>query len=411
MSDDDLLSRLEAGFPPGPLPYRVGVAVSGGSDSLALLLLMHRIGKFELSAVTVNHGLRSSAASEAVHVSHICARLGVPHDIVEWQGWDGRGNLQDVARRNRYSMIAGWARMQGLEAVAVGHTRDDLAETFLMRLSRAAGVDGLAAMARRFDRDGMRFLRPLLSCGRAELQRYLGERKTRWVDDPSNDDIQFDRVRARQVMAALAPLGLDAPRLAQVAENLSEARDALAVTAADCARSIARSDAGDLIFDRTALSALPVELRRRLLAGALRFVASAEYPPRRDAMSDLLAAVAARENRTLHGCYVMVSDMTVRVTRELAAVATQSVAAPGPWDHRWHLTGAEGHDCEIRALGDAVSQCPRWRETGRPRASLLASPALWDGESLVAAPLADPGCDIVATTPGLDAFAESLIAH
>lgn len=411
MTKPDLIDALERGFDLHPLPYRLGVAVSGGSDSLGLLHLLAETKKFALSVVTVNHGLRPAAASEALHVARLCDGLSVPQTIVEWQGWDGRGNLQDQARRNRYSLIADWARTEGVEAVALGHTRDDVAETLLMRLARASGVDGLSAMPRRFKRDGMVFLRPLLDVGRAELRVYLGQRKVTWVDDPSNEDDQFERVRARDALAALTPLGLGPETLAQVAQNLSDARDALASVAAEWVESAAKVDAGDIIFDRTALNGLPAELRRRIVSGALRFVSSAEYGPRRDALAGALDAITSRRNHTVHGCLIMVSDMTVRITREAAAVGTLEGPPDQPWDRRWRVTGPDVSGCTLRALGDELAQVPGWRETRRPRASLLSSPAIWDGDTLVAAPVAGLSNGWSATAPGLDSFAECLIAH
>lgn len=411
MTDPSLIDRLEAGFETDPLPYRLGVAVSGGSDSLALLHLLHASGKFALSAVTVNHGLRAQAASEALHVARICDRLGIQHDVVEWQGWDGRGNLQDQARRNRYSLIADWARRERLDGVAVGHTRDDQAETVLMRLSRASGVDGLSGMPSCIVRDGMTFWRPLLGVGREALREYLTDLGVRWVEDPSNEDDQFDRVRARKALGVLATLGVTTGGLAQVAHNMAEARTALDQIAADWALRSARVECGDVILDRTSLSGLPNELQRRIVSAALTFVSSAEYPPRRDALADLLAAIKARRNHTLGGCFVMVSDITVRITREVSAIADLEMPTTALWDHRWRLEGPHDDALVVRPLGNGILACPTWRETRLPRSTLVASPAIWDTDRLVAAPVAGFGSDWIAHAPGLDAFVSHLIAH
>ncbi len=411
MNAPDLIAALEAGFGPGPLPYRLGVAVSGGSDSLALLHLLLGSGKFALAAVTVNHGLRPQAASEALHVARICEGLGVSHEVLEWKGWDGRGNLQDQARRNRYSLIADWARREGLDGVAVGHTRDDQAETVLMRLARASGVDGLSGMAGEFERDNVRFWRPLLAVGRSALRRYLVEEGVKWVEDPSNADDQYDRVRARKALSVLSTLGVTTEALSQVARNLSDARAALSEVAAEWAERSAKVDAGDVIFDRTALSGLPADLKRRVVGAALKFVASAEYPPRREALAELLAAIDERRNHTLSGCYVMVSDITVRITREAAAVEGLATGTDAVWDNRWRLDGPHAPNLTVRALGEALNSCPDWRDSGRPRASLLASPAIWDGERLISAPLAGFEGGWTTQSPGLDSFVANLIAH
>ena len=134
-------------FLPHP-PQVLGVAVSGGSDSMALLHLMHefcQINKIELQAVTVDHRLRPEAAQEAAHVARQCAEMGLPHDTLIWQDWSGEGNLQNAARNARYHKMACWAGTRGIDTIAVGHTADDQAETVLMRLARRSGVDGLLA--------------------------------------------------------------------------------------------------------------------------------------------------------------------------------------------------------------------------------------------------------------------------
>lgn len=202
------------------VPVRLGVAVSGGGDSLALLHLMHdwaRANGSDLRAVTVDHGLRAAAPGEAAQVARLCADLGLPHDTLHWTGWDQSGNLQAEARRARYRLMAGWARGHDLQAVALGHTLDDQAETVLMRLARGSGVDGLSAMAGRRDDLGMRWLRPLLAIRRDDLRAFLSGLGVDWVDDPSNADTRFDRIKTRQALAQLAGLGIDAEGLADTA--------------------------------------------------------------------------------------------------------------------------------------------------------------------------------------------------
>jgi tRNA(Ile)-lysidine synthase len=264
---------------------------------------------------------------------------------------------------------------------------DDQAETFLMRLAREAGVDGLAAMDHRFSRDGMAFWRPAMMLQRAELRAFLTRHGLGWRDDPSNEDDAFDRVKARRALAALAPLGIDAHRLMGVAVNLSAARSALERTTWEAARRIAREDTGDITIDRDAFLALPWEIQRRLLAAALVWVSGAEYAPRRDALADLAASILRGDTHTLAGCLFRADDKAVRIAREYNAVRDLSAPLDQPWDGRWRLVGP-GAGREIRALGEAIKSCPDWRTSGLPRASLMASPAVWDGDRLVAAPLA-----------------------
>jgi len=385
------LSRLIAGHFTQDPPETLGVAVSGGSDSVALLILLHdwsQSGGPRLHAVSVDHGLRPESAGEAEDVAKLCASLGIPHKTLHWQ-WDGTGNLPDQARRGRYEAMAEWATDKGIHDIALGHTQDDLAETFLMRLSRGAGLDGLSAMAARRQVKGVTLHRPMLSIPRLALRDVLTKRAIPWADDPSNDDPAYDRTLARRALSVLAPLGITSPGLANVAQNLREARDALGQVAVRLASDIVSFDAGDILMTRAALLEQPSELQRRLVQGALQWVGNDGYPPRGPALMRALNAVQAGEACTLHGCRLLIRNTYLRITREWSAVEGQRCNTDEIWDARWQFHGFETGELYISALGEAgLKHCPDRKASGRPAASLIASPAIWQGDTLVAAPLA-----------------------
>ncbi|MGY6411076.1 MAG: tRNA lysidine(34) synthetase TilS [Alkalilacustris sp.] len=376
---------------------RLGVAVSGGGDSVALLLLLADWAGARgvvLEAATVDHGLRPGSGAEAEGVAVLCARLGVAHSILRWEeGTAARGNLQDAARRARLGLLAGWAGARSLGAVALGHTRDDQAETVLMRLARGAGVDGLSAMAVvRRDR-GVTWLRPLLALERATLRRMLRARGVPWVEDPSNADPRFLRVRTRRVLEALAPLGIDAAGLAATAERMAQARAALGAAAARAAARLMRVEAaGDVVVDLAPFLLLPAETQARLLGGTLRWVGAAEYPPRRAALERALGRIAAGADTTLGGCVLRPRAGVLRIGREWRAVRGRVSPCAARFDGRWLLHAPEGCTTlglHVAPLGPGgLAACPNWRATGSPRAALAAGPAVWAGPSLVAAPLA-----------------------
>ncbi|MHC0053340.1 tRNA lysidine(34) synthetase TilS [Actibacterium sp. D379-3] len=397
-------------------PARLGVAVSGGGDSLALLHLVRDWAAgagVPVAAVTVDHGLRPDAAQEAAFVAGTCARLGVPHDILKWSDWKGQGNLQDQARRARYALMTDWARARGIDAVALGHTADDQAETFVMRLARGSGVDGLSGMAGDHHAHGVRWLRPLLGQRRGVLRSYLTGIGQRWIDDPSNEDPAYDRVRARRALAVLDGLGITADGLADTCMRLSLAREALERLARDVAQAAAATDRGDVVLQCGALLNAPRETQLRLVAHALCWVASAEYRPRLGALTENYAQVLAGASRSLHGCLMIPSHGQIRITREYSAVRDTTCAPDVLWDRRWRLSGPPDKGLELRALGQAgLRVCPAWRGTGLPRASLLATPAVWRGDELVAAPLAGLANGWRAElAQGTQSFAETLISH
>lgn len=373
------------------VPDRLGVAVSGGGDSLALLSLANdwrAQGGPALQAVTIDHGLRSEAAAEAAGVARICRDMDLAHETLRWTGWEGQGNLSDQARRARYRLLAEWSRRQDLGDVLLGHTLDDQAETFLMRLARGAGLDGLAAMRPRWVQDGIRFHRPLLDQTRAALRRVLLARGLVWVEDPSNDDPAYARVKARQALAALGPLGLTTARLAEVAQHLADARRTLYHYAQGAARDHVRVEAGDLLLARDGLASLPDEVARRLLQAILAWISGPGYGPRGQAVTQMLEAARAGEAMTLQGCLMRCEARDLRFTREYQAVAGLRVPSDALWDGRWRASGAPIEGAEIAALGSGgLRACPDWRAGGLPYASALASPGIWRGPELIAAPL------------------------
>lgn len=388
-----LLGAVRAHFASAP-PARLGVAVSGGSDSLALLHLLNDwrgAGGPALRVATVDHGLRAQAADEAAEVARLCNALGLAHDTLHWAGLAARGNLPDQARRARYRLLGDWARRHDITDVAIGHTEDDLAETFLMRLARGAGVDGLAAMRARWQQGGVAFHRPMLALGRAHLRDMLRDRGQGWADDPTNTDPAYLRPQARATLAALAPLGLDSPTLAATARRLAEARAALGAYARRAATDIASVEGGDLLWRRDEFAHLPDETARRLLLAGLAWMTGRDYPPRGAAMTAFLAAARCGRRMTLQSCVLSASPRHLRLAREYRAVARLRVASGAVWDGRWRATApaSDTPRATIAALGAAgLRACPDWRAGGLPHASALTSPGLWRGATLIAAPLA-----------------------
>lgn len=422
----------------GDLPG-LGVAVSGGGDSVALLHLAHdwaRARRVRIEAATVDHRLRPAASAEAAGAARRAADLGISHAVLVWRHEEVSGNLMDSARRARLRLLADWAEGRDLPAVALGHTQDDQAETLLMRLGRGAGIDGLSGMAAARDYGGLRWLRPLLGLRRQALRDWLTERGLDWVDDPSNEDGAYDRVRVRQAIAALH---LPVEALARSAANLAEARAALAEAAVAAAEG-ARADRGMLRLAPHVLGASP-EIRRRLVVAALRWVTGADYPPRGEDVGRLIDLLAAGGQGTLDGVIARVRDEAVEFLREPAAAA-RSVAAraevggpqapplaqgpqpgelfPAPagptgkvqgilWDRRWRLTGLPA-GAQVRAAGEAALAGRDWRAAGLPRAALASSPAVVVGERVVL-PLLEASSVGAVPLRGVNDFLAILRAH
>lgn len=386
----------------------LGVAVSGGSDSMAMLHLLARVAPqtgWALKVVTVDHRLRPEAAEEAAFVGRVCAALSIPHDVMVWDHGAIQGNLMQAAREARYGLLADWAKRAGVDLVTLAHTADDQAETFLMGLSRAAGLDGLAGMRDEFVRAGMLFRRPFLQQFRAELRAYLTRHNLDWIDDPSNDNDRFTRVKARRAIKALAPLGITVDRLSGVVHNLSMALSVVQDAVAKSARAIVIETAGALQIERKAFRNLHPEIRRRLLIAIVRWISGAPHPPRETKLAALGLALDLGRDATLGGVRFRWQGETCWVSREARACGGP-VAAGQLWDGRWQV---EGQGAELRALGAAgLRQCPDWRAIGLPRQVLEVTPGLWRGAVLIAAPCAGLGQGAATCRPS---FAEFILSH
>ena len=386
--DAQLLFSIDRSFAPGP-PDKIGIAVSGGGDSVALLHLYLRWAAqtgHQIAAVTVDHTLRADSAVEAASVAVFCAENNIPHDTLKWESWDGHGNIQAAARDARYKLMADWARDNGIGGIALGHTKDDSAETFLMRLARKAGIDGLALMAREFERFGVRWSRPLWMHRRAELRAYLRRNTVTWFDDPSNDNVDFERVRVRKARDTLGELGITTDVLHHAGFVAGQARDALTHYTAKEAHKLLTFDRGDVLMPLA--PDIPAEIVRRLRTQVVQWIGGLDYPPRLATMNNLTEGLMLEGKQTVAGCLVTLAKGQLRFTREHNAVKVLTCATHEIWDKRWKISGPHEPDLHIGALGAAVKDCPDWRDTGLPRSTVLASPAIWQGDSLIAAPLA-----------------------
>ena len=324
------------------------LAVSGGPDSIALMWLAARWRSAlargpRLIAVTVDHGLRAEAAAEARHVKQLARSLQLPHRTVRWTGPKPKTGLPAAARTARYALLAQVARSVRATHILTAHTRDDQAETLLMRLLRGSGIAGLAAMARESEREGLLLARPFLDVSKAQLVATLEKAKIGFADDPTNRDPGFTRPRLRGLMPALAAEGGDARSLARLASRLARANAAVEVLADGAERylalrdrqappgSSAKSSGAETFdartFDAKTFAAMPEEIRLRLLLRAInRF--GHEGPAELGKVEALLAALERtgsansagrgarsrqRLKQTLAGALVSLVDGRIRI--------------------------------------------------------------------------------------------------
>lgn len=397
-------SLAECNVPEGS---RLAIAVSGGPDSLALVLLASEVA--DVVCLTVNHGLREEAANEVAYVEKVMKSAGIPFQALEWKGEKPTGNVQAKARLARYQLMGTWCSQNNVKYLLTAHHQNDQAETLLLRLARGSGVYGLAAMAPVTSLPGtqqqVKLIRPFLNVSKKRLVTYLRHRGVAWVDDPSNKALQFDRVKVRELLTNPPLEGFNVDRLAGTAARLRRTRDALEFYENEwMRRAVVFCDNGTASFNIAELSTAPDEIVFRGIATLCRSISGERYVPRMEKLERAVGQMKSDEftGLTLYGVqFSPTSSQTVLAFRELRAVLPRIPLKSGSvWDKRFEIS-AEGDTAglEVGALGQdgweqAVGKWPQIRDVKMPFAAKLVCPAVFKGESVQMIPhlgVADDG--------------------
>ena len=300
---------------------RVALAVSGGPDSLALMLLA---AEYAVATQTyqrfvvysVDHGLRAEAPSEVAFVVAEAKRLGFEARGLRWDGEKPPTAIQEAARLARYRLFEEAMRRDGAEALVTAHHMGDQAETVLMRLAHGSGIEGLRGMDYFSEIGELKVVRPLLGVDPADLREVVRRAGITPVADPSNSDLEYERVRWRRLMPELEAMGLDARRLSKFAERMRDADRALSAAAGQVSATI-DLDTGERAIPREVLRRLPRAVAVKVVGRLLAEVGGWRKPhdlAAIEALTDRLIREPVRT--TLHGCIVRSGGKTVRITRE-----------------------------------------------------------------------------------------------
>jgi len=390
-----LMARLGP-FEPKP---RIAVAVSGGADSMALALLAAswaRKAGGAVVALTVDHGLRPEAAAEARQVARWMRARKIAHRTLRWTGAKPDSNIAAAARVARYALLADWCRRNAVLHLLLAHHLDDQAETVLIRLARGSGLEGLSGMAAIAELPDVRLLRPLLHVPRERLRVTLQKLRQPWLEDPTNRDPAYTRVRVR---VALAESEVSPRALAETAARLARARVALE---GERARLLARAawihPSGFARLDLALFKAAPEEVGLRALAALLRCISGGAYPPRFERLQRLYREIVSGrmpKSRTLGGCLVTRDRYGLVVVREPAATPSTPLVAGKAmrWDDRFEIAtpGAAKRRLTVAGIGaegwaQIVRKAPELRKSALPIEARMGLPALRTGNHVVVAP-------------------------
>ncbi len=416
---DHAFEKLMADLGPFEARPHIAVAVSGGADSLCLALLVGRWARRQggrTMALTVDHGLRAQSREEAGQVGRWLKPEGIGHYILAWQGPKPKTGVQAAARAARYGLMRAWCRDHGVLHLALAHTQDDQAETFLLRLGSGSGAEGLAAMSAIRETPEVRLLRPLLGIPKAALMAMLKAKGQRWIEDPSNRDTAFARVRVRQ---AMDEGGLEALSLARSAYRFGRARQALEAAVSDLlARSVRVHPAGFAVVVSAPFEAVPDEVSLRALGRVVTAIGGREYGPRLKKLERLhhglwphgllphgllphgLLVDRSRTAATLGGCRILADGGAgggkLLVCRESRGLPGSLAVHPGDrltWDRRFEIrfgdegsTGFRLKNLGARGWAEIAGNCPDLRQGPVPGPARASVPALFDDWGVYSVP-------------------------
>ncbi len=391
-----------------------GLGVSGGADSMALMHLVNRWRERagdrspNFCILTIDHGLREGSAQEGDWVAEKAEELGFSCAKLRWRPGAKTSRIQEDARAARYGLMAEYAHAHGVDALLTAHHLDDQAETLLMRLGRGSGLDGLAAIPAWGHWAGLRVLRPLLDIPKARLVATLESSGIEWLEDPSNDDARFERVRLRRSMDELEALGISAQALARSARRLRRAREALDQAAGDFLRQHCElEDAGFCRINVEAFSQIPEEVALRAMARALQGVGGQASPPRLVKLETLVETLKTVDGTplTLGGCQLVPGKRELLIVRETGrAMPSDLVLKPGEcglWDNRYQvsLDKASRGPVQVRALGKngyGEVRARLGKALSLPERAAESLVSFWEDEHVLAVPplgySSDAGC-------------------
>lgn len=297
------------------------VGVSGGADSLALVLMLKKeYPSYNIIALTVDHGLRPSSYTEAQYVAEVMKKYNIEHHILTWVGEKPIIGIEEQARIARYNLLCDWCKNNNVNYIFIAHHMFDQAETFLMRLQRGSGLVGLSSMDEISDKNGVKLLRPLLNIHPDNLKSFLSDNNIKWIEDESNQCLDFLRVRMRKFLPVLEKeTGISAEKICLAAQNLQNAKRFLIDTANEiiknkmhrwynCAYSV----------DYTEYQSWHDELKFFILGKLIQKLSKKDYTPEANSVKALILEINNTnfDSSTLGGCFVQIHNQRLYIIKE-----------------------------------------------------------------------------------------------
>ena len=341
---------------------RIALAVSGGRDSMALMYLIHRwkLGlslNIDIEVLTVNHNVRKAAEDECRFVHNIAEIYGFRHTVLIWEHGYIKTSFQEKARKARYKLMLDYVRGNNINTILTAHTSDDNIETFIMRLAKGSGLDGLKSINEIRHEDGIQIQRPLLSLSRSLTTSILRSTGNEWIDDPTNDDESFERVRIRNNISSLSTFNISADNLTKTIQRLARAHESISYFTNSISQELVElSEHGHAVINFDKLRNYPKEIILRVFAKALTDINGGTI-----SLSSLEAVYAdlikTGRSKTLNGCQIIPEKNMCVIVRENRGISPVEIKINQriSWDGRFdvHLKSCDKKNIIIDQIGKA----------------------------------------------------------
>ena len=384
----------------------IALAVSGGPDSTAMMqiaALSKKLKNNNVTVIVVDHGLREESKNEANIVGQNAKLLGFKFKILKWDGVKPKTRIQEIARKTRYKLMTSWCKKKGIEKLFLAHHLDDQVETFLMRLGKGSGVDGLAVMNYVTEISSLKLVRPFLEIPKTRFIKILSITNLEWISDPSNFNSDYKRSRIRKILPILSKEGINSKQIGLVIKRMRSAKDALNTqTNILLKKYLSNVDNVAYFLNKELLKdAKEKEILLRVLEKIFMNISGSIYPPRRNKLENILSWILKNNNikaKTLTGVVVRKRKSELIFYREpddcYKSVNIRPLTSRySCWDDRFFLKANKSNDLQIRALGDVGIKILKEEKILKrqgfqnvPLSAWKTVPGVWSKKRLISVP-------------------------
>ena len=380
------------------------IAASGGPDSLCLILLANKFAlknNYKMSVLTVDHQLRKESSEESIWLNKILKRIKIKHYILKWNGKKPKSNVMETARLKRYELMTDKCLKLNIKHLLTAHHLDDQIENFFMRLVRGSGLKGLSSMSKSVKMNGIKVIRPLLEYQKKSLIKVLANNNQKYVQDPSNDNSKYDRIRYRKLIGGLIDEGLNKNRLNKLILNLNQVDDAINYSTIDSIdKTISQNKYGNIIVDRKFFFKLPKELQFRVLLFVLNNNESKKKRIKSESILMLIDVLKSRDfkRHTLNKNLFINKKHNILVVKEVGRIKSkESIKKKNfVWRnvYKINIKTQLTNDLKIGFADDSFDKKNHFKED---KVLINSMPAIWKKDKIISIPFLDKRKKLIAT--------------